>query len=138
MTLVTGMRRIVARALLAAAVLIAAAPAMAGDLSDLLRGGVWRMEGSADAPNLSFEDAERVGGDTGCNRFGGGYRIEAGRIIAPALVSTKRACLDPAANALEQRFTALLTAGPRIVLEGDRLMLEAPDGAAMTFLRVRD
>jgi heat shock protein HslJ len=62
---------------------------------------------------LSFGPDGRVSGDGPCNGFGGTFTYEAasGRLALGDLVSTKRACVDPARGQLETAyFEALRTA----------------------------
>ena len=52
-------------------------------------------------PTIRFGSDGRIAGNTGCNRAGAAYTVEGNRLTIDALISTKRACLDPQGNALE-------------------------------------
>jgi heat shock protein HslJ len=61
---------------------------------------------------LSFEADGRVAGEGACNGFGGSFLYEAasGRLRIADLVSTKRACVEPARNDVEAAYFAALRA----------------------------
>lgn len=72
-----------------------------------------------------FGEDGRVGGSTGCNSYGGTYRVRGETISFGRLISTKRACLDQNANEQERRFLAALEAANRFRLSEDRLTIFA-------------
>ncbi len=55
-------------------------------------------------PTLRFGSDGRLGGNTGCNSAGAAYTVEADRLDVDAMISTKRACLDPQGNLLEAAY----------------------------------
>jgi heat shock protein HslJ len=73
------------------------------------------LRGSRDA-TISFS-GNRIGGNSGCNSFGGSYRFERGYLIAGPLISTKMAC-PGAAMAQEQAIMGLL--GQRLSVSTNR------------------
>ena len=63
----------------------------------------------ADAlPMLAFDDQGAVTGSTGCNTFNGQVTIDGSDVAFGPLVTTRKACLDPAANRQEQAFLAAM------------------------------
>lgn len=57
-------------------------------------------------PTINFGSDGRLSGNTACNRAGAGYTVEGDRLTINALITTKRACLDPQGNALERAYVA--------------------------------
>ena len=83
------------------------------------------------AITASFEGG-RVAGSDGCNRYTAGYTLGPGAsdlCIQPA-AATRMLCAVPA-GVMEQEaaYLAALSAVTRYRIEGDRLTLEAADGA---------
>ncbi|MEW6338881.1 MAG: YbaY family lipoprotein [Acidobacteriota bacterium] len=74
------------------------------------------------APDLTLDaPATRAAGSSGCNRFTGGYRLEADRLTFGALATTRRMC--PEGMDLEQRYLAALGRVATWYLEDGRLLL---------------
>jgi heat shock protein HslJ len=104
--------------------------------SHLLDGSSWTLRSSpvfrteGVAVTLEFADG-RASGTSGCNNYGGPYRIEGPELtIGPDLASTRMACPPPAAG-VEQRYLGALTSVERFTLEGDALQLADADGKAL-------
>ncbi len=85
--------------------LATAAPAMAGDTGAALRSpvGDWRTKTNGIAQTVTFTKDGLVYGDSGCNRFTGGYTIDGDRIEIGPLASTMMMCPQPQMDA-EQSF----------------------------------
>ncbi len=82
------------------------------------------------APDLTLDAAAtRAGGSSGCNRFTGGYRLEADRLTFGALATTWRMC--PEGMDLEQRYLAALGRVATWHLEDERLLLRDALGATV-------
>jgi heat shock protein HslJ/uncharacterized lipoprotein YbaY len=86
-----------------------------GDPESLLTGGAWRVieiAGEAvdtePAPAITFEGNGRMTGRGPCNTFAGGYEMTGEGLVLTGVAATRRACVDEAMNALEQRFFAML------------------------------
>lgn len=86
-------------------------------------------------PTIRFGSDGRLSGNTACNHAGAGYTTEGDRLTINALITTKRACLDPQGNALERAYIAAVekTRGYRIV-NGE---LELVDASGATVARFR-
>jgi heat shock protein HslJ len=82
----------------------------------------------ADHPiTFEFDTEGNIAGDASCNRFGGTCAIEGNTIETGPLRSTRRAC-EPEIMQQEQKFLALLAAATAWSMDGDDLILTAPDG----------
>ena len=82
----------------------------------------------ADHPiTFEFDTEGNIAGDASCNRFGGSCKIEGDKIEVGPLRSTRRAC-EPDIMQQEHKFLALLAAATAWSIDGDVLILTAPDG----------
>jgi putative lipoprotein len=87
-------------------------------------------------PTLHFsEDSSRASGNGGCNTYSGTAVISGQKITMSRLISTKRACIDPALNAQETRFLSALEAVDRYELSGDTLRLYRGPDLSLRFIR---
>lgn len=59
---------------------------------------------------LSFESADRLGGNGGCNSFGGEYTVQNNTLTISGVVSTLMACADSAVTQQEQVYLSALGA----------------------------
>ena len=85
---------------------------------------------AAAAPTLRFE-AGRVQGSDGCNRYGGPFTANEGRLqIGPHLMSTRMACPEPV-GATAAAFTAALERARSYRFEGLALVLMDDGGATL-------
>lgn len=99
-----------------------------------LPGSAWQVKTFAgqtplaDHPiTIEFDTESNIAGDASCNRFGGACKIEGDKIEVGPLRSTRRAC-EPDIMQQEQKFLALLAAATTWAMDGDELVLTAPDG----------
>ncbi|MFA7603084.1 MAG: META domain-containing protein [Novosphingobium sp.] len=98
----------------------AAAPALAGS--------EWRFTAIDGAPpvgeaTLSFA-GDRLAAYAGCNRLGGTWRVEAGKLTASPLISTQMFCEGKMEQ--ERAVAELLDANPDLAVDGDRMTLRSP------------
>lgn len=98
--------------------------------------GTWqldRLDGAAieAGPLLMAEPDGALRGETGCNRFGGSWEAVGDTLLVGPLAMTKRACIDPDANALERAYVEALEATVGYALDGGRLELRGADGAVL-------
>jgi heat shock protein HslJ len=92
----------------AALLLLAAAPAMAGDaVASASPAGSWRTATHGVKQTVTFSPDGKVFGDSGCNRFMGGYTVKGNRITIGPLASTMMACPQPQMDAERQFLTGL-------------------------------
>jgi heat shock protein HslJ len=78
-------------------------------------------------PTLSIAEGS-LSGSTGCNTYGGEYRIEETTMTFGALAQTERACLEDGVMQQESRYMELLRNVESFALADDTLTLTAPDG----------
>jgi heat shock protein HslJ len=77
-----------------------------------------------------------VGGNSGCNSFGGKYSLTNDMLVLSELNSTLRACLDENANQQEQRYLEALQTTGKVELAGDQLKIQYDGGnSVLTFNR---
>jgi heat shock protein HslJ len=95
--------------------------------------GTWKLTGygSPDSPTPAVADAEAnltfnldgsVGGNSGCNGFGGSYTVEGDQVTFSDIVSTLMACDDPR-MAQEDAVHKVLADTATYKIEGNTLTL---------------
>ena len=77
---------------------------------------------------LEFDDAGRVAGSGGCNRYGGSYTADADTIAFSQVFSTRRACLDQAQSEQENNYFAMLNTASSYTLTGNQLIISYEGG----------
>lgn len=83
---------------------------------------------------LRFDaDTARVGGFSGCNRFGGSYTIDGDSLRFGPLAMTRMACAD--GMDLERQLSSALDATRRYKLSTTQLELFGPSGSIARFSR---
>lgn len=82
-------------------------------------------------PTVWFDRDGRFNGNTGCNSAGASYTVEGSELTIRALISTKRACVDPEGNRLERAYIGAIEKATRYRVEGGRLELLSADGAVV-------
>ena len=99
-----------------------------------LPGSAWQVKTFAGQTPLAdhpitfeFDNEGNIAGDGSCNRFGGSCKIEGDKIEVGPLRSTRRAC-EPDIMQQEHRFLALLGAATTWAMDGDEIILTAPEG----------
>lgn len=118
-------------------------PGSAADVT--LEGREWRLSDHLGADGRLVPVAEeviatatfiegRVAGTTGCNRYGGTYRIDGPSLSFGPLAMTRMACLPPR-DAVERAITAALESTAGCAVIGD--VLELTDAEGNTVLRFR-
>lgn len=107
-----------------------------------LRGGAWQAEdinraGIIDNTvlTLSFTESGRVTGSTGCNGLSGTYTATGTTVTFSPLAMTRRACVAPALNAQEARFTSALQGEMAWRLTADGALELTRDGGHRILLR---
>ncbi len=74
---------------------------------------------------LTFDETN-VGADAGCNSLSGAYWLDGERLVVSGLGGTEIGC-EPALMRQDKWLAGLLTSGPMVALEGDRLTLTDGD-----------
>lgn len=73
---------------------------------------------------LSFDAAkDGVGGNSGCNVFGGSYKVRGSKIEITDVISTMRACVEDGKMAVEREFFDGLRSSDRYEIKDGRLFL---------------
>lgn len=109
-----------------------------GGEAEPLGGTAWQLAeldelqaviGTGDAvPTLMFAaDEPRASGNGGCNQFNGPYTQNGASLSFGPLASTRRACVDEAANRQETAYLRALESTTRYAVYDDLLVLYAAD-----------
>jgi uncharacterized lipoprotein YbaY/heat shock protein HslJ len=89
---------------------------------------------NADKPFIEFDRVNmRISGDSGCNRFSGGFTVSGSGLKFSPIISTKRACINADANLLETIFLQILGETTRFEIQGDTLNLYKDDKLTLVF-----
>lgn len=104
-----------------------------------LAGTQWRLTelngraplASVEPITLSFTSADQAGGNSGCNSYGGSYRVASSSLTFGALASTKRACADQGMMTQEATFLQALGAVTSYDLSDGQLALQDSAGAVV-------
>ena len=117
-------------------------PAQAQGGSDPLAGTSWRLIELNGQPvvgteplTLSFGTDGQVSGYGGCNQFSGPYTQSGASLRFGPLVSTRRACLEPALNTQETAYFQALESTTRYSIEGGQLLLYSGNDVVARFRR---
>lgn len=100
-----------------------------------LAGSEWRLDTLRGTPVpveawLAFESDTRVGGNSGCNGFGGSYTYQAPEISFGQIAGTMMGCAEPRMQ-VEQAFHAALRDARRAGTSESRLVLIGADGTSL-------
>ncbi len=109
---------------------LAAAPAMAGDVTagpDAASSpvGEWRTRTDGVRQTVTFDEDGTVYGESGCNRFTGGYEVNGDEITIGPLATTLIACEQSVMDA-EQIFLTKLQAAVSFSATDTRLRIYTP------------
>lgn len=110
--------------------------------ADALAGTSWtlsQIDGAEPASDgrpagVEFDQAGRLSGSTGCNRFFGGYTVAGAALSLGQMGSTRMACPEPL-MAQETTFLAILGEAATYAVDGDTLTISAADGRTLVFAR---
>lgn len=83
---------------------------------------------------LNISDDGGMGGNSGCNVFGGSYKFDEGKLVIGPLVSTMRACDEPFMS-FERSMHAVLNGADNY--EHADGMLTFTDAKTLSFLRFK-
>lgn len=107
-----------------------------------LPGGAWTVEdlnrtGIIDNTvlSLTFTENGNVAGSTGCNSLSGTYTATGTRLTFSPLVMTRRACIAPAVNAQEAKFTAAVQGEMQWRITADGALELTREGGHRVLLR---
>ena len=127
-------------------------PTPASTEADALTAYHWQLRGATDRGGkrvdalfvrpalplqLDFHDG-RLGVSNACNRIGGSYRVENGRLRLGPMAQTLMACSDPALAKLDEAIGQRLQGNPRLDVQrgsgGPRLRLVTDAGDTLDFV----
>ena len=83
------------------------------------------------APTLQFQPEGRLGGNGGCNGYGGAYEVKGAALKISEVMSTLMACADDALTAQESAYFQALGGVASYDLSGDTLTLKDASGATV-------
>lgn len=104
----------------------------------------WRLValGKADSPDAAVGNADMqfsassISGSTGCNAYGGEYRVRGSELHLTDLMWQEAGCPSQALSQQEQRLQDLLTATERFEVTEGRLTLHSEGGQVLVLERV--
>jgi len=99
-------------------------------LTSYAQGGRFVPVGPEAGVTLEFTQ-NRIGGQTGCNSFGGNYTQDGNRLQMGSLVQTLMACPDEAQNRLERTYLQALSQVRSFRLKGNALRLNDETGRTL-------
>lgn len=109
-----------------------------GGSSMNLTGTSWRLVAIDGQPvaaevnaTISFE-GEEIGGNNGCNQYGGGYELEGTQMRFVNVFSTLMACAEPQGS-VEASFMGLLNSGAELQMTGSQMSLTGANGTTLIF-----
>ena len=135
------MRKLPALITLMTIVLTACSPSSSGSLQ-----GLWSLVSYGNPANqtsavpdvdafIEFKDGQ-LGGNVGCNGFGGDYTIEGDNIVFGQMMATLMFCEGPVGDQESVTLSVLHDAAP-YTLDGDLLTITSADGSAILVLEKR-
>ncbi len=93
------------------------------------------VEGSTVTLQLNADEG-RVGGSTGCNRYGGGYTLEGDTLTFTEMFTTEMACVGEGLMEQERAFLDALAAVSRYEIVEGQLVLYYGEEQALVFVAV--
>ena len=107
---------------------------------DALNGSAWTLTSFDNMPplkgtKLTVEFAEgKIGGSSGCNSYGGLYKVNGEKISTGPIAVTMMACVDPGVMEQEQIFLEYLQEAQTYIRSEGQLQIFRSDGKALTFM----
>jgi putative lipoprotein len=108
-------------------------------LNDPLNGTAWTLTSINNSPPLEnttvtveFKDG-KIGGSSGCNSYGGFYKVSGEKITTDSIAMTLMACMDQGVMAQEQAFLEYLQEAQAFKLNEDQLQILSSNGKSLTF-----
>lgn len=110
---------------------------------DPLNGTSWQLSSLGGVPpvvgttaTLAFENGQ-ANGNSGCNSFGGEYRVSGDKLEFKQMMSTLMACADPAAMEQESILMQFLGDAQRFEVADGQLQIFRSDGDALIFVSAK-
>jgi heat shock protein HslJ len=131
---------VLAAALFLLAFLLADCSAILG--SNPLAGTSWKLVLINDKPvlgetepTIKFSDG-KISGSSGCNSFGGSYKVSGQKLTTTSIAMTLMACADPAVMEQEQEFLEHLQNAKTFKLNENQLQLFISEVKNLTLNRI--
>lgn len=106
-------------------------------LTSMTRDGADAPPVSGSNVTLNFEANGQVGGNAGCNSYGGSYETRGSNITFLNVVSTLMACADQAVTDQESAYLNALNLAATYQLASDNLTITTNDGGQLKFTRAQ-
>jgi heat shock protein HslJ len=84
--------------------------------------------------SVIFGEDGTIGGNVGCNDFGGDYQVDGDTITFGPISSTLMLCADTAVGDQETFVLNTLIETVNFVIDGDTLIITSPDGSSVILL----
>jgi len=127
---------------ISAVILLLLLSACTGSLSpDPLDGTVWELKEINDLPTLqnTIVTAEftqgKVGGSSGCNSYGGAYKVNGNKFTSESIAMTLMACVDAGVMEQESAFLEILQKAQTFEIKDGQLLIFSSDGKNLRFLQ---
>lgn len=91
------------------------------------------LEQTARPVTLQFNSNDKIGGNAGCNQYGGNYALKDNQISFSGIMATKMACTPGMKT--ENKFLEVLNHANEIVMSGDKLTLRQSGKTLAEFSR---
>lgn len=110
-----------------------------GSLKDPLNGTAWALTSIDDTSPLEntsvtieFTDG-KIGGSSGCNSYGGSYKLSGEKFSTDSIAMTLMACMDSGVMEQESAFLDHLQNAQTYKLADGQLLILSSDGKSLTF-----
>jgi heat shock protein HslJ len=107
-------------------------PLAGSDWNLVTLGGTPPLEGTT--LTLTF-GTDQIGGNAGCNSFGGKYTVEGDKITISELLSTLMACTETGVMEQENAYLNAIGAAQSFSLKGSELRILSAEGVELVFAR---
>lgn len=106
---------------------------------DPLNGTSWTLTSIDNTPPLGNASVTveftggKIGGSSGCNSYGGSYKVSGQKISTDSIAMTLMACMDPGVMEQEQAFLEYLQDAQTFKLDEGQLQIFRSDGKSLSF-----
>lgn len=94
--------------------------------------GVRPLAGSSISLNF---DKDSLGGNGGCNSYGGDYKVKGDKLSVSSVFSTEMYCMTEGVMDQEATYLQLLSQVEKISIGGEELILTTSDGSTLIFAK---
>ena len=108
-------------------------------ITNPLNGTIWNLAAINDtlalvntSVTVEFTDG-KIGGSSGCNSYGGVYKVSGKKITTDSIAMTLMACMDPGVMEQESAFLENLQNAQTFELTEGQLLIFSSDGKSLRF-----